>query len=96
MKHTAGTIIMLTFVLSALFGRSGFAQNGEMQKELPDEIKRFEGMLGDWSAKAKGMIEGKAVSMDYHISFRKIADGSGIYADEWFDSKESGKDGTAA
>ena len=64
------------------------AQEGTL---LPTEAARnLSKFAGDWVADATLTIEGKPHKVQYHLSGREIADGNGVYVDEWFTDKELG------
>jgi hypothetical protein len=58
------------------------AQEAKMKKQFA--LNQFKQFIGIWEAEATAMIEGKPHKFQYHINFRRAADGSGLYADEWF------------
>jgi hypothetical protein len=80
--------LSLVVIILAFAGSVSYAQ--DMKMETPEAVKNLMKFLGDWQAKATLTMEGKTYTVDYMVSCKKTADGSGLYADEWFTSPELG------
>jgi hypothetical protein len=64
-------------------------EEAKMKKQFA--LNNFKQFIGIWEADATIMLEGKPHKFQYHINFRRAADGSGLYADEWFSDTVIGK-----
>jgi hypothetical protein len=81
MKHKNFLSVFLSVII--LLGISAsHAQEAKMKKQFA--LNQFKQFIGIWEAEATAMLEGKPHKFQYHINFRRAADGSGLYADEWF------------
>jgi hypothetical protein len=62
----------------------------EKKAELPASLKGLMAFVGKWKSDATMSMDGKSYKVVYYIDFKKVAGGNGLYATEWFDSKELG------
>lgn len=84
MKTRAVGTAILVLMLS-------FAVYAQMEPPtVPDAVNGLKKFVGRWNSDATLVIEGKSYKVDYHVEGREIAEGNGVYLDEWFTSPELG------
>lgn len=73
----------LTAFVTLLFFNVVNAQQPPQPPKALTDLLRFE---GKWEGPATFTMEGKTHQFTYYADFRRTADGSGLYMDEWFDA----------
>jgi hypothetical protein len=83
--------VLVTVCLAAmmLFG-TDLSRGQEKKPEVPEAVKNLAKFVGKWESNASLMAEGKTYKVLYKVDCRLIADGNGLYVDEWFSNKELG------
>jgi len=80
------TVLIPTICL--VIGINAFAQ--EMKTEVPDAVKYLGKFAGSWESNVTMTMNGKEYPGIYTVNCKMTADGSGLYADEFFSNPELG------
>ena len=59
-------------------------ESDDNMPELPVAIQNLKKFVGDWQAKVSLTMGDKKYTVDYIVSCKETANGSGLYMDEWF------------
>lgn len=82
-KIKIGLIAIITLLV---FNLANAQPPSQMPRALSD-LMRFEGR---WEGPATLMMDGKTYRFTYYADFKRTADNSGLYMEEWFSAPELG------
>ena len=84
------TVFATTCLAAILLLGIAPSRGQEKKPEVPEAVKNLMKFVGKWESNASLGMEGKTYKVLYKVDCKPIADGNGVYVDEWFSSKELG------
>jgi hypothetical protein len=81
-------IILQAIIIVLLSANAPFRT--QAQNQMPVALTNLMKLLGKWEGKATLMTGGQKHEFTYYVDFKKTADGSGLYMDEWFTDAQLG------